>query len=191
MGTAVTDSKTPFDDEQLLEWLLAEEDRNEPETPLWRRRLIIAVAVVTAIAMAMVPLYNLIDRGQPTIADNGLEVCGFDYCIVQDGVRAAGLDLVMSRFANTYLDDGGAKQLADTLVAYRGLDPINIEVVERLDGEIEGQYDPTNHTILIERPARAWIVLHEVAHAEVSGHGDDFQTVLIALTEWLDATLAD
>ena len=100
------DSDAPLDDEFFFEeWDLENEDDEELAPPRWRRSLIIGVAVITVVAMALVPLYNLIDSSQRAVAENGLEVCGFDYCIVQGEVRASGLDLAMSRFSNTYLDD--------------------------------------------------------------------------------------
>ena len=126
------------------------------------------------------------EGSEPDLADNGLEVCGFDYCVVQEGVRDAGLDLSMARLANIYLDDAEAERLADLLVAHLGEAPVGFEVVDRLDRRIEGLYDPNARTIYIERPARAWIVVHEVAHVAEGGHGDAFQAVLIELTEWLD-----
>ena len=174
-------------DESASEYWDVEEDSFEPlEPPPWRRRLIIAVAALTVMAMALVPLYNFIDR-DPPVADNGLEVCGFDYCIVQDGVRFAGLDRAMSRLANTYLTDEETEQLVDVLVTHLGASPLGLVVVDRLEGEIKGQYDPSTQTIFVERPVRAWIVLHEVAHAVSTGHGGDFQEVVIELTRWLGA----
>ncbi len=173
-------------DESVFESWDVEEDSFEPlAPPPWRRGLIIAVAILTVIAMALLPLYNLIDR-DPPVADNGLEVCGFDYCIVQEGVRFAGLDRAMSRLANTYLTDEEAGQLANILVTYLGASSVSLVVVDRLEGEIKGEYDPSTKTIFVERPVRAWIVLHEVAHAVSSGHGGDFQEVVVELTRWLE-----
>ena len=136
--------------------------------------------------MATGPIYNLINAGVVPLAENGLEVCGFDYCIVQDGVREAGLDLVMSRFANIHLDDESAVALADVLIEHLGAEPVTVTVVNHLDGQIEGQYSPATRTILVERPVRAWTILHEVAHISNPGHGDDFQQALVELSSWLD-----
>ncbi len=177
-----------YDDPILSDWDPEEELLEDLEAPPWRRRLIIAVAVVTVIAMSLVPLYNLIDRGELPVADNGLEICGFDYCVVQDGVNNAGLGLVMSRLANQYLDDGSAEDLAGVLLTHLDEGPVSFVMVERLDRRLEGQYVPATRTILIERPARAWIVLHEVAHTVSGGHGEDFQRTLIELTTWLEGT---
>ena len=170
-------------------WDLEEDDSEDLTPPAWRRSVIIAVALITAVAMAAIPLYNLIGASRPAVADNGLEVCGFDYCIVQDEVRSAGLDLAMSRFSNVVLDDEGASRLADLLVDYLNIQPVSVVVVDRLEGRVGGLYDPPSRTIFIERPARAWTVLHEVGHAVGSGHGDEFLAAVIDLTEWLDSTL--
>ena len=94
----------------------------------------------------------------------------------------------MSRLANQYLDDGAAEDLADALLTHLDQGPVSFVVVERLDRRLEGQYVPATRTILIERPARAWIVLHEVAHTVSGGHGEDFQRTLIELTTWLEQT---
>lgn len=155
-----------------------------PEKPVWRRWLIPVVAVVTVIALAMIPLYNLLDPAPP-VADNGLAVCGFDYCIVQDAIRDAGLDTDMSRLANTFLDDGQAEELAKGLASDAGVALGGFEVVDRLEGQIKGVFDPATGIIYVERPIRAWIVVHEVAHLVASGHGTGFQRALIELTRSL------
>ncbi len=57
-------------DESLFEEWDVDEDSFEPPVPSpWRRRVMIAVAAVTAVAMALVPLYNLVDRNTP-LAEN-------------------------------------------------------------------------------------------------------------------------
>lgn len=163
-----------------------EDDDFEPiSSPAWRRPLLIVVAAVTALALAIVPLYNVFWARD--VADNGLDVCGFDYCVVQEAVREAGLDMVMSSLANSFLDEEEARALAHDLTDYLGIDPVGLEVVDDLEGRLGGVYDPTNRVIRIERPARAWTVLHEVAHATESGHGPEFQRVVIELAEWVGA----
>lgn len=165
------------EDEWDPEWEDAGEEA-ETSAPSWRRPLMIAVASITAIALIMVPAYNLlVDR----TADNGLEVCGFDYCIVEEAVRTAGLELEMSSLYNTILSDEGALGLARELTDNLGVDPVGVMIVDDLDGRIGGVYDPATRSIEIERPARAWTVLHEVAHVLESGHDEDFQQVLIEL----------
>ena len=173
------------------EWLDVEVDdqyEEPPAPPPWRRRVITAVGVLVAVAMLAGPVWNVIDGATPQVSDSGLELCGFDYCIVQDAVREAGQDLTMSRLANSFLDEEGASALADSLVAYLGVAPVTVEVVDRIDRRIAGQYNPATRHILLERPARAWIVLHEVAHTVATGHGADFQATLVDLAEHTAST---
>jgi len=174
-------------DEQLFEdWDLDEEDLEPLAPPAWRKPLLIAVAALTALAMALVPLYNVV-FGR-SVAENGLEICGFDYCVVQDAVRAAGVDLVMSRLSTSFLDEREAQDLADRLTEHLDIDPIRLQVVQNLDGRLGGFYDSERRAISIESPARAWTVLHEVAHAMETGHGEPFQAVVVDLALWLAST---
>ncbi len=173
----------PYFDEFELDAIDEAEEDSQPIAPPWRRPLLIGVATVTAAAMLLIPMYNVL-RGQQ-IADNGLEVCGFDYCVVQDAAIAAGLNEEMSRLANTFLDDEEAVILASALLERIGERDVSFSIVDRLDGEIKGQFQPDTRTIVVERPVRAWIIIHEVAHAEAAGHGEDFRRALIELTEWI------
>ncbi|MEX1006020.1 MAG: hypothetical protein WD990_06950 [Acidimicrobiia bacterium] len=173
------------------EWPDEEVDDEPPSHPPWRRRAIMVVGLVVAVAMLAGPVWNIIDRATPQVSDSGLELCGFDYCIVQDAVRDAGYDLTMSRLANTFLEESEAQLLADDLVAYLGVDDVTVEVVDRIDRRIAGQYDPSSREILLERPARAWIVVHEVVHTVALGHGEDFQETIIDLAAWIEDSFAD
>lgn len=168
----------PFDD-----WDVDEDLEGDEPSPAWRRPLIIGVSVVTALAMALVPLYNVIFAR--TIAENGLEVCGFDYCVVQEAVRAAGLEPTMSALANTFLDEEEARAFAGDLTDYLGIDTVGLRVVSDLDGRLGGVYDPTTRSISIESPARSWTVLHEVAHAVETGHSEAFRDVVLELAGWV------
>lgn len=169
------------------EW--PEDEVDEPPAhPPWRRRTITIVGVIVAVAMLAGPVWNIIDRATPEFSDSGLELCGFDYCVVQDAVRDAGHALTMGRLANTFLEQAEAQAMADALVAYLGVDDVTVEVVDRLDRRIAGQYDPSSRQILLERPARAWIVVHEVAHTVALGHGDDFEETIIELAAWVEDT---
>ena len=168
-----------LDGDQLPDdWFDDDFDDEIPPPPRWRRWVIVGVAAVVAVALAGTQLWNLVDRGSPPIADNGLEVCGFDYCDVQDAVRAAGLDLEMARLAQTYISEEQALALIDALLDRLGEGPVNVEIVDRLDGRTAGQYSPATRTITLERPVRAWIVVHEVAHVGSLGHGPDFIATL-------------
>lgn len=163
------------------------ENGYEPIEPSrWRRIALMVVAAVTALAIAAVPIYNLVEARDRPIADNGLEVCGFDYCVIQDMVTAAGLGDTMSRLALTFLNDTEAEQFASDLLAHLGREPVDFEIVDRLDGDISGEYSPDTETIRIERPARAWIVVHEVAHVGTDGHGDEFREALLDLAAWIE-----
>lgn len=161
------------------------EDEIEPAPPTWRRPVLIAVAAITAVAMIIVPMYNVFFAA--SVADNGLEVCGFDYCVVQEGVREAGLDLTMSRLSNTFLDEAEARALAHELTDYLGIERVGLVVVDELDGRLGGVYDRSERSVLIERPARAWTVLHEVGHAVETGHGREFQQVVIDLASYMES----
>jgi hypothetical protein len=174
------------DDDFFEVWDLDDEGSEPLSPPPWRKPLLIAVAALTAVAMALVPLYNVFFA--TTVADNGLEVCGFDYCIVQEAVREAGVDLVMSRLSTSFLDEHEAQDLADRLTEQLDIDPIRLQVVQDLDGRLGGFYDAERRAVSIESPARAWTVLHEVAHAMETGHGEPFQQVVVDLALWLAST---
>lgn len=171
------DFEAPWDEEDLWD---GEPDPPQPRSP-WRRRVIVAVGALAAAAMLAGPVWNIVERATPPVSDTGLELCGFDYCIVQDAVREAGYGVTMSRLANAYVDEEEAEAFAVELLGYLGEDAVDIAVVDRLDGRIAGQYRATERLILVEQPVRAWIVLHEVAHVEAGGHGETFQEVVIEL----------
>lgn len=173
------------EDSPFGEWDLTEEDFEPLPPPPWRRPLLIVVAFLTAVAMAAVPIYNVISAR--TVAENGLEVCGFDYCVVQEAAQEAGVDLTMSRLANTFLDDDEARAFADRLTDHLDIAPVGLQVVDALEGRLGGVYDRTARSISIERPARAWTVLHEVAHAVEPGHDEGFQRLVIDLAIWVES----
>lgn len=180
----MTEPETPAGEEQSVEeWFYG--DPVDPQESEGRRWMLWLVAAITAVALSAVPLYNLFQSTQPQIADNGLEVCGADYCVVQDAVAAAGLLSEMVLFSNTYLTDEEAATLVASLVRSLGEEPVALVMVDRLDGEIAGQYNPSARTIYIERPATAWIVVHEVAHVANGGHGEGFQSTLEELVLYI------
>lgn len=162
------------------------EETDGADAPGWRKPVLIVVAAVTAVAIALVPLYSVFRS--PTIADNGLEVCGFDYCIVQEAAVEAGVDLVMSRLHNTFVDEDQARELAADLTDHLDVPPVRLEVADRLGGRLGGAYEPDTRTIRVEAPVRAWTVVHEVAHTVATGHGPEFQAAVIDLARWVGST---
>ena len=173
-------------DELLFDgWDSEEEDFDAPAPPRWRRPVVVLLAGLVAVSLALLPLRGLFDGSNPPIAESGLEICGYDYCTVRDAMAEAGLDLEVSRLANTLLDDDQAAELADELTRFLGIDDVEVAVVDELGGRLGGVYDPAARSILIERPASAWVVAHEVAHAVAPGHGDEFKEVVIAMVNWM------
>ena len=177
----------PYNDELYFEEL----EYEPPEPPAWRRPLLLGIALVTAVAMAGVPVYNLIAATRTPVAANGLAVCTHDYCIVHDAMRERDLDLSMSRYANQRLDDAGAERLAQSLAEQFGTGPVSVVVLDQLQGGVEGIFNPATRTIVLRRPVSVWTVLHEVAHTEAPGHGEDFMETLAEMTRWLDSGLAE
>jgi len=175
------DGEPPPDEDFPIDDLWNEDDDPGPDpSPAWRKPVLVVTAAMTALALALVPIYNVFIASN--VADNGLEICGFDYCVVEEAVRGAGLGSEMSRLFNVILTDDEAVSLAGDLTDYLGLPPVALVIVDDLDGQIGGVYDPESRSIAIERPARAWTVLHEVAHVRETGHDIDFQEVVIELT---------
>jgi len=166
---------------RIEDWATSDEEPEDDLTTRWRRPVIVVVAVVVILSLALPVVYNLVDRGSPPVADNGLDICGFDYCVVQEAVVLSGLDLEMSRLANTILTDDGVTELANRMTDYLEIPTVPVSVVDELGGRLGGVFDPDSRSILIARPATAWTVIHEVAHAVATGHGADFQNVLMEL----------
>ena len=181
------DPDEPYEEDGLVDYWDddVDADLEPPGPPAWRRPAILAIAAITALALAVVPLYNLFERPS-AVADNGLEICGFDYCVVEEWVAEAGLAPVMSRLANTFLDDNETLRLAEDVSAFLDVDPVSIAVVDRLGGRLGGVYDPATRSILIERPVSVWTVIHEMAHVVSSGHGDEFLDVLVDIARWIE-----
>lgn len=173
------------------DWLFEEWDDDDEEleavpSPRWKRPVVVALAILVALSLAILPLQSLFDGTTPAVSDSGLEICGDDYCIVWEAVVDAGLDLEMSRLANTLLDEDEAVALANELAEYLDVEPVALTVVDDLGGRLGGVYDPSAHSISIERPANAWVVAHEMAHTIAPGHGEEFQRVLIDLARYLE-----
>lgn len=175
----------PVTDEELWELIEAETEDDLPPPPRWRRPALTVVAAITAVAMAFVPLYNIFGPGR-TVSHAGLEVCGFDYCVVQEGLVEARVLAVASRLANEPLSDAAASALANDIAAFLDIDPVPVTVVDHLDDGQAGVFIPSSREILIRRPADAWTVAHEMAHVVSTGHGDDFINALVAIARWLE-----
>ncbi|HEU4321106.1 MAG TPA: hypothetical protein VFS66_13625 [Acidimicrobiia bacterium] len=174
------DGELPPEEDFPIDFWDGEDEPDQEPSPAWRRPVLIGVALVTALALAVVPIYNVLNASN--VAENGLETCSFDYCVVEEAVREAGLGSEMSRLFNTILTDEEAVSLAGELFDFLDLQPVELLIVDDLEGRIGGVYDPESRLIVIERPARAWTVLHEVAHVRETGHDPDFQRVVIELT---------
>jgi hypothetical protein len=181
MDSPPTDTEeTPFD-----EWDAGDEDFESTPPPRWQRPAVVFLAILVALSLAILPLQSLFDGSTPAVSDSGLEICGDDYCIVREAVAEAGLDLEMSRLANTLLDDAEAVALANELTDYLGVRRVALSVVDELGGRLGGVYDSSTRSISIDRPANAWVVAHEVAHAVAPGHGEEFRRVLVDLARYL------
>ena len=175
----------PITDEELWELIDSVEDEELSPPPRWRRTALIVVAAITAAAMAFVPLYNLFDARR-TVSHAGLEVCGVDYCVVQEAVIEAGLLAASGRLSNEILTEDEARTLADSIAGFLDIEPVGLTVVDRLEDGQAGVYQPSSRQILIRRPANSWVVAHEMAHAVSTGHGDDFIQALLDIAIWLD-----
>ncbi len=177
MNSLPTDPEGTFPDE----WDDDEEEFEAVPPPRWRRPAVVALAILVAVSLAILPLQSLFDGTTPAVSDSGLAICGDDYCIVREAVVEAGLEAEMSRLANTLLDGAAAVVLVNELTDHLGIDRVGLEVVDDLGGRLGGVYDPATRSIRIDRPANAWVVAHEVAHAVAAGHGEEFQRILIDL----------
>ena len=163
---------------------------DEPFEPVKRRSIPRSrqlLGVLVAVAMMMIPLWNVIDSRSPQIADNGLEVCSFDYCEVQDAVADAGFNVTMAGLARIIVPDHETQALADTLLEVVDGPAVRVEVVDSISTGVGGRYVRSERLIQIERPATVWVVAHEVAHTVSTGHDDNFVTVLLELATFLDA----
>ena len=146
------------------------------------------IAAVVAVAMLSVPVWNVLDLREPPVADNGLEICGPDYCDVFEAVRDAGYDTELIRLSSTYISDEEALALTEELVEELGEDPVTVEVLDRLPGATAGRYLGSERLVQLERPVRLWTVVHEAAHTASAGHEGDFQQTLVDLVDWLKAS---
>lgn len=165
------------------------DDMDEEDFPrrLVRPWMLAGVAVLVAAVMLLGPALQTVDRATPQIADNGLEVCTYDYCDVQAAIWDAGSGPAMLRFSTVVLSDDEASAFSDDLLASLGEAPVSVVMVDSLPAAAAGRYDPGRRVIEIERPATAWIVMHEVAHVVSVGHDDEFIATLAAIARVVDA----
>ena len=107
-------------------------------------------------------------------AGENLEVCQWDYCIVHDHIGRSG-----SRTSSTRSHPPAeAQAIADEVVADWDVSP-GLGVLDPLEGDLGGLYDPNNDSITLDEPLIAWSLIHELAHhvvvetdsPEVEGHG--------------------
>ena len=161
-------------------WFEDDPPRRDPR----RRAVLGGVAALIAAAMLAIPFWQVIDGVNPPISDTGLEICRFDYCIVQEAVIDAGLGPVMTEMSGTFLDLEEAQAFADLLLSELGGLPITVVEVTRLDGRASGRFITATRTAEVERPMSRWTVMHEVVHSEEPGHGEDFLEELIDLARW-------
>lgn len=182
-------TEDPFDDDLPLpegEWPPDGPEDDWPAEDSHRRRRLRRIALVVAVAVAAVPLWNVVDAMSPQFADNGLEVCTFDYCQVEEIVEDAGYRLAMARLSEERLSDAEAQVFVDRLTPVVGAPPVTVRVLDDLPGDIGGRYLAGERLIQVRRPATGWILIHEVAHAVAPGHGDDFEAALLDLVEWVE-----
>jgi len=166
---------------------LEELDEDEVIQPrLWRQWVIGIVAAALVALLVLVPVLNLFEQAQPQVAHNGLEICSFDYCVVQTAVRSAGHGPTMAGLAGTLLDAEEAQALADYLVAAIGERAVTVQVVTNLPGSLAGRYGTGSRIIQIEEPIRAWVLVHEVAHTSAAGHESDFIDTLLRLVRVIE-----
>lgn len=164
----------------------AADDVDDEPMPVRRRAGTIWLAALVAVSLLAVPLWNVFEPAP--VADNGLEICGFDYCGVFEAVRDAGREPALLRLSNTFLDEESAVGLAEDLVAGLGEPPVTVEVVDHLPASTAGRYTPSRRLIELQRPVRAWTVVHEAAHTVAPGHDADFQETLLGLVDTLEGT---
>jgi hypothetical protein len=159
------------------------------EDPIGRRTLPTTwrvMGILAALSMLAIPLFNLIDARSPQIADNGLEVCRFDYCIVERHVVDAGLGRTMAEMSSIIVPDAEVQSFVDAMIDVVGGPSVTAQVVDDLPGDLGGRYSSAERLIQIDRPATVWVIAHEVAHTVSPGHDEDFQETLVELGRFFE-----
>lgn len=171
------------DDWQDADW------ESIPDEPI-RRRLPTSwrvIGVVAALSLLVIPVLNLINAG-PRFADNGLEICRFDYCVVERQVFDAGLGGTVAVMSSIIVPDEDVQSVVDELIAVVGGPAVTVEVVAELPGDLGGRYIASEGLIELDRPVNLWVIAHEVAHAVAPGHEDEFIATLVELARYFDRT---
>lgn len=159
-----------------------------PEEPIPSRRIPTSwrvIGIVAALSLLVIPVLNLINAG-PRFADNGLEICRFDYCVVERHVFDAGLGSTMTVMSSIIVPDDNVQSVVDELIVVVGGPSVTAVVVDELPGDLGGRYFPSERLIEIDRPANLWVIAHEVAHAVAPGHEDDFMETLVELGRYFE-----
>lgn len=138
------------------------------------------IGVVAALSLLVIPVLNLINAG-PRFADNGLEICRFDYCVVERHVFDEGLGPTMAVMSSIIIPDDEVLTVVDDMIEFVDGPAVTVEVVEELPGDLGGRYIPAERLIQLDRPVPLWVIAHEVAHTVASGHEDDFVATLVEL----------
>lgn len=172
-----------WEDWEVDDWEPIREDQiSSRKLPTsWR-----VIGIVAALSMLAIPIFNLIDARSPQIADNGLEVCRFDYCVVEQHVIGAGLGRTMAEMSSIIVPDAEVQSYVDAMVDVVGGPSVTAEVVDELPGDLGGRYSPAARLIQIDRPATVWIIAHEVAHTVSPGHEDEFLDTLVELGRFFE-----
>jgi hypothetical protein len=177
-----------FDESEEFDWDV-EEWEAIPEAPVVRRLIPTSwriVGALAALSMLVIPLLNVIDARTPQVADNGLEVCRFDYCVVERHIVDAGLGMTMAEMSARIVPDSDVQSFVDAMLDVVGGPDVRAEVVDELPGDLGGRYSQASRLIQIDRPATVWVIAHEVAHTVSSGHDDEFQETLADLARFFD-----
>jgi hypothetical protein len=160
------------------------------EDPIAARRIPVSwriIGALAAVSMFAIPLFNVLDARTPQIADNGLEVCQFDYCVVEQYVLDAGAGLVMAEMSAVIVPDVDVQSYVDAMIDVVGGPDVQADVVDELPGDLGGRYSPASRLIQIDRPATVWVIAHEVAHTVSPGHDIAFRETLVELARFYEA----
>lgn len=172
-----------FPDWEADDWDPIREDSVSSRTlpTSWR-----VIGILAAVSMLAIPLFNMIDARSPQVADNGLEVCSFDYCVVERYVVDADMGRTMAEMSSLIVPDADVQSFVDAMIDVVGGPSVTAQVVDELPGDLGGRYSPAERLIQIDRPATVWVIAHEVAHTVSQGHDEEFQETLVELARFFE-----